>query len=75
FGTNTTQGVVVTNVSPGSIAAMAGIDAGTVITQVNRNPVTNAGEFEKRINEGRSQRQVLLLVTKGGMSRFVVLRW
>ncbi|MEW7995643.1 MAG: PDZ domain-containing protein, partial [Candidatus Thiodiazotropha endolucinida] len=75
FGTNTTQGVVVTNVSPGSIAAMAGIDAGTVITQVNRNPVKNAGEFEKRINEGRSQRQVLLLVTKGGMSRFVVLRW
>ncbi|MET0005813.1 MAG: DegQ family serine endoprotease [Candidatus Thiodiazotropha sp.] len=75
FGTNTTQGVIVTNVSPGSIAAMAGIDAGTVITQVNRNPVTNAGEFEKRINEGRSQRQVLLLVMKGGMSRFVVLRW
>ncbi|MBW9265471.1 MAG: DegQ family serine endoprotease, partial [Candidatus Thiodiazotropha sp. (ex. Lucinisca nassula)] len=27
FGTNTTQGVIVTNVSPGSIAAMAGIDA------------------------------------------------
>ncbi|MEW8683237.1 MAG: DegQ family serine endoprotease [Candidatus Thiodiazotropha endolucinida] len=75
FGTNTTQGVIVTNVSPGSIAAMAGIDAGTVITQVNRNPVRNAGEFEKRINEGRSQRQVLLLVMKGGMSRFVVLRW
>ncbi|MET0109825.1 MAG: DegQ family serine endoprotease [Candidatus Thiodiazotropha sp.] len=75
FGTNTTQGVVVTNVSPGSIAAMAGIDAGTVINQVNRNPVTSAGEFQKRINEGRSQRQVLLLVMKGGMSRFVVLRW
>ncbi|MEW8013126.1 MAG: DegQ family serine endoprotease [Candidatus Thiodiazotropha sp.] len=75
FGTNTTQGVVVTNVSPGSIAAMAGIDAGTVITQVNRNPVTSAGEFQIRINEGRSQRQVLLLVMKGGMSRFVVLRW
>ncbi|MEW8027414.1 MAG: DegQ family serine endoprotease [Candidatus Thiodiazotropha sp.] len=75
FGANATQGVVVTNVSPGSIAAMAGIDAGTVITQVNRNPVRSAGEFEKRVNEGRSQRQVLLLVTKGGMSRFVVLRW
>ncbi|MES9814299.1 MAG: DegQ family serine endoprotease [Candidatus Thiodiazotropha sp.] len=75
FGTNTTQGVVVTNVSPGSISAMAGIDAGTVINQVNRNPVTSAGEFQKRINEGRSQRQVLLLVMKGGMSRFVVLRW
>jgi serine protease Do len=75
FGTNTTQGVVITDVSQGSIAAMAGIDVGTVITQVNRKPVTSAEEFRALVNEGQSKRQVLLLVTKGGMSRFVVLRW
>jgi serine protease Do len=75
FDTNTTQGVVVTGVSPGSIAAMAGIDTGTVITQVNRKPVPTAEAFLKLVNVGRSKGQVLLLVTKGGMSRFVVLRW
>jgi serine protease Do len=75
FGTNTTQGVVITNVSQGSIAAMAGIDVGTVITQVNRKPVTSAEEFRTLVNEGQSKGQVLLLVTKAGMSRFVVLRW
>jgi S1-C subfamily serine protease len=46
-----------------------------VITQVNRNAVTSADDFQKLVNQGRSKSQVLLLVTKGGMSRFVVLRW
>jgi serine protease Do len=75
FGATTNQGVVVTSVSSGSVAAMAGIDSGTVITQVNRKPVTSAEDFQKLVNQGRSKGQVLLLVTKGGMSRFVVLRW
>jgi serine protease Do len=75
FGTTTAQGVVVTDVKPDSIAAIAGIDAGTVITQVNRKPVTSAAEFQKQVKQGRGKGQVLLLVTKGGMSRFVVLRW
>jgi serine protease Do len=75
FGATTTQGVVVTDVATGSIAAMAGIDAGSVITQVNRKPVNSASEFQKLVNQGRNKGQVLLLVTKGGMSRFVVLRW
>ncbi|MEW8505100.1 MAG: DegQ family serine endoprotease [Candidatus Thiodiazotropha sp.] len=75
FDTSTTRGVVVTSVSQGSMAAMAGIDAGTVITQVNRKPVTNAEEFRRLVTEGKSKGQVLLLITKGGMSRFVVLRW
>ncbi|MES9945142.1 MAG: DegQ family serine endoprotease [Candidatus Thiodiazotropha sp.] len=75
FGTGTTQGVVVTSVSQGSIAAMAGIDAGTVITQVNRKPVKSAEEFQRLVNQGKSKGQVLLLITKSGMSRFVVLRW
>jgi serine protease Do len=75
MGIPATQGVVVTSVSPGSIAAMAGIDTGTVITQVNRKPVTTAQAFKKRIDEAGGKRQVLLLVTKNGMSRFVALRW
>lgn len=75
MGIPATQGVVVTSVSPGSIAAMAGIDTGTVITQVNRKPVTTAQAFKKRIDEASGKRQVLLLVTKNGMSRFVALRW
>jgi serine protease Do len=75
MGIPTPEGVVVTSVTPGSIAAMAGIDSGTVITQVNRKPVKNAQEFKQRVDEASSKRQVLLLVTKNGMSRFVALRW
>jgi serine protease Do len=75
LGVSIMQGVVVTSVSPGSISAMAGIDPGTVITQVDRKPVRSAAEFKKRVDEAGSKRQVLLLVSKDDMSRFVSLRW
>ncbi|MGD9163449.1 MAG: DegQ family serine endoprotease [Chromatiales bacterium] len=75
LGINITQGVVVTNVTPGSISAMAGVDPGTVITQVDRKAVRSAAEFEKFVNEASRKRQVLLLLSKEGMSRFVALRW
>ena len=68
-------GVVVTEVKPGSIAAVAGIQPGTLIHQVNRSPVKTAGEFAKRLAESSTNKQVLLLISRGGMSRFVVLNW
>ncbi|MEJ2622635.1 MAG: DegQ family serine endoprotease, partial [Candidatus Thiodiazotropha sp.] len=49
FGTPSQKGVVVTEVEPGSIASMAGIKAGTVITQVNRVDVADAEAFASQI--------------------------
>ena len=67
------EGVVVTGVVPGSIAAMAGIDPGTLILQVNRKPVNSADAFKRLL--GENGKRALLLISKGGMSRFVVLQW
>ncbi|MGD8931368.1 MAG: DegQ family serine endoprotease, partial [Chromatiales bacterium] len=69
------EGVVVTGVQPGSIAAMAGIDPGTLILQVNRKPVKSAEAFKRLLNENGNANRALLLISKGGMSRFVVLQW
>lgn len=45
------EGVVVTQVKPGSIAAMAGIEPGTVILQVNQKTVNNATDFKREIKK------------------------
>jgi serine protease Do len=68
------EGVVVTQVEPGSIAAVTGLEPGTVILQVNRQPVGDAAEFKRAVEQSRGDR-VLLLVRKGGMQQFLVLRW
>jgi serine protease Do len=69
------KGVVVTEVKPGSIAAMAGIRVGTVITQVNRKDVTTAEAFAAQLEKSVGEKRVLLLISHEGMTRFVVLRW
>ncbi len=75
FGVQPGEGVVVTGVAPGSIAAMAGIEPGTVILQVNRKSVKSAAEFKRFVSESGGDKRILLLISKGGMSRFVVLQW
>jgi serine protease Do len=69
------EGVVVTEVRPGSIAAMAGIETGSVILQVNREPIGSAADFQRAVKESAADKRVLLLVRKGGMQRYVALSW
>lgn len=69
------EGVVVTTVTPGSIAATAGIEPGTIIVQANRKPVRNAAEFREAVNASRGERRVLLLVRKGDVQQYLVLSW
>ncbi len=75
FGARAGEGVVVSEVRSGSIAAMAGIEPGTVILQANRHSLSNAAEFEQAVNQSRSQKRILLLIRKGGMQRYLALNW
>lgn len=65
------SGVVITEVQPGSVAHMAGLREGMVITQVNRKPVRDAEQFAKMVKDSKDG--VLLLVRTEQGSRFVVL--
>ena len=69
------EGVVVTEVQSGSIAAMAGISPGTVILQVNHKTVSSAAEFKRAVKESSTDKSVLLLIRKGDMQNYVVLSW
>ena len=74
FGLQDEKGVLVTEVTPGTVAARAGIKAGAVILAVNRKPVSNAGEFKKIVAKSLKKGSVLLLIKEGRYSRFVVLK-
>jgi len=75
LGVTAGKGVVVTNVATGSPAETAGIDTGTIIFEVNREQVNSAQQFNSLVKQSAKKKKVLLLVSKGSSSRFVVLSW
>jgi serine protease Do len=68
------EGVVVTEVSRGSVAHRGGIEPGMLIMKVNRTAVSNVKEFYKEIGKVKKGETVVLLVTDGKYRRFVPLR-
>jgi serine protease Do len=73
FGIPGEKGVVVTQVTPGSVAALAGINPGSVILEVNREPVSNIEEFKRAVTKIPEKAAVLLLIKDGQYSRYVAL--
>jgi len=67
------KGVVVEDVNPEGRAADAGIQAGDVIEQVNRQSVSNIDELRDAVRR-TSDRPVLLLVNREGRNIFVTVK-
>jgi len=64
-----TAGVVVSEVSPASAAASAGLKQGDVIQEVNRRPVKNVAEFEAAVRNSKDG--TLLLVNRDGHTVYI----
>ena len=74
FGYEGQEGVIITRVAPGSEAAEKGLRAGYVIREVNRQPVSNVEQYSKAVSEAIGKnRRILLLITNGQVSQYVVL--
>lgn len=67
------SGVVVSQVEPGSTAAMAGVKPGALIKEVNKKPVNNPREFQEALKHGDKNNTALLLMKEGEGSRYVAL--
>ena len=65
------QGVVVTDVSPSSAAAEAGLERGDVVQEVNHKAVRNTSDFERLI--AGSKDQALLLVNRNGNTMYLAV--
>lgn len=75
FGVAAGEGVLVTAVARGSIAAQAGIRPGAIVLQVNRKAVKTASEFKQAVDASSADKSVLLLVRQDDVQQYVVLRW
>ena len=75
LGTNEEeQGVVVTKVDPGSLAARAGIRPRDVILAVGNSRVRNVAAFNEAMSQHDLAEGVRILVNTEGFQRFVFLR-
>ncbi len=66
-----TKGVVVSSVDENSPAADAGLQQGDVIQSVDKQPVSNEGDFNRQMS--KAGKSVLLLVNRGGRTVFMVV--
>ncbi len=73
FGYEGESGVIVTHVNPGSDAAEQGIQPGTLIQELNRQPVDSPRRFDEVLREAPIDKPLVLLVRNGEGVRFVVI--
>lgn len=67
-------GVIVVQVKPGSPAARAGIREGMVILEVNREEITDVGEFNEALKLNEENGKAYLFVQFGRYGQWVVLQ-
>lgn len=72
YGHDMGSGVLVSTVEPNGIAWQAGMRPGILITSVNRKPVATVKDLMKALSKAKDI--VLLRITDGKYSQFVVLR-
>ena len=70
---SSTQGALVTAVTPRSAAEKAGLQVGDVITQVDRKPIKSAQEASALINKHAGKTPILLYVTNSDGGHIVAV--
>ncbi|MCC6713161.1 MAG: DegQ family serine endoprotease [Candidatus Dadabacteria bacterium] len=74
FGTGRSEGVVITNVQPGSVAANSGLAPGDVILEINKKEITNLDNYGKSMDSVESGQNILFLVQRGTNTIYVALK-
>jgi len=73
MGLTKTEGVVITGVEPNSVAQGAGLKAGDIILEVNRQKIFNQNEYRNAMEKTKPDEGVLFLIDRAGSAFFVTL--
>ncbi|HEX3986725.1 MAG TPA: Do family serine endopeptidase [Acidobacteriaceae bacterium] len=73
FGVQKAMGAVVADVTPDAPGSKAGLKAGDVITELNGNPVRDAGELQMKTSETQPGTTVHLTVMRDGKTQNVAV--
>ena len=74
LGMNSTKGVIVVEVQPGSPADQVGLEPADVIREVNQRPVNSVKDFQLALRQGRRGDRILLLVQRGDNAVFFAVK-
>ena len=74
LGLSDQNGVYISEVEPGSLAARAGIRSGDVVTNVNGQAVTDLGSFETAVKKLDPKEGLRFHIISEGMSRYLLLK-
>lgn len=73
LGYDQISGVIITHVKPNSQMAMASVRPGTLILSVNRQKINSVEEFYQAMKEAAKNKNVLLLVRYGKITRYITI--
>ena len=73
LGLDQAQGVIVSNVQPGSPAADAGLARGDIILEVNRRAIKSPAELQNIIDNATAGANLLFLVRRSGNNLFLAM--
>ncbi|OGP87100.1 MAG: hypothetical protein A2156_04320 [Deltaproteobacteria bacterium RBG_16_48_10] len=73
LGLTKTEGVVIVGVEPNSVAQRAGLKAGDIILEVNRQKVFNENDYRSVMEKPKPDQGVLFLIDRQGSTFFVTL--
>ena len=73
LGLTKTEGVVIVGMEPDSVAQRAGLKAGDVISEVNRQKVVNENDYRSVMEKAKPDQGALFLIDREGSAFFVTL--
>ena len=68
------RGLIVTGVTPGGLAAQAGIQTGDIILELDRKPIKSMNDFMNRISKYKTGQTMLLLVEGQSGTFYVTIK-
>lgn len=74
LGIDETEGVIVTNVQPGSTAWESGLRRGDIILEINKKQIKNLEQYRKSIDSVKEGENALLLVKRDKNTVYVALK-